>query len=191
MRATRAALLLGALVWSGVAFADERSYEASFAYFGETYTHPGARLGLSTAFVEKGAHRFSGGLGLGGYYHARNSTSLFTALELGYRCTSGFGLYVELTAFAGYLHSFVDGAIYELRDGALQKAANVGRPFFMPGGSLGLGFDFKRVRGRFPVAVFLKQFAFGQYPLDHQWVPNIGVEMGIALSFPFRKEALP
>ena len=110
----------------------------SLAYFGETITHPGLKVGISFPLYEWEKHktlrngreklldkRIDLSPQLGFYYHQDYQTGLFVLPELSYIRQNAKGNYTALGVGAGYLHTRVprvydfdpSGEIEQIRSG--------------------------------------------------------------------------
>ncbi|WNG33113.1 hypothetical protein F0U61_05400 [Archangium violaceum] len=181
VRLALAAVISAAAFFSSPARAEESPTRLplTVAYFGETLVHPGLTVGTELSLVrgDVGAVVLTGNLG--GYVHPRNHVGLFASAEMGGRLTAPFGLYGELLVGAGYLHSFLQGPVYEVsRDGSVLPAADAGRPAVMPTASLGLGWDLQR-NGVAPLALFTRLTLFGQFPFNQRLLPHAAVQLGV------------
>lgn len=166
-----------------------RAVELGIAYYGETITHPGVKLGVGLPIAEGGWHLAYGAFNLGAFHHERNSDSVFANAELGYQLTFPIGLLVDVAIGAGYLHTFAAGPVYAVEGGAVRRVANLGQPLFMPSVSLGLGWRFVNGPGGGPLEVTVKPFFFTEYPRDHLLIGTVGLEVGLAWTLPARAGA--
>ncbi|WNG29904.1 hypothetical protein F0U62_42265 [Cystobacter fuscus] len=181
VRLALAAVISAAALLSSLARADESPTRLplTVAYFGETLVHPGLTVGTELSLVRGGSGAIILTGNLGGYVHPRNHVGLFASAEVGGRLTASFGLYGELLAGAGYLHTFLQGPAYVVSpDGAVQPAADTGRPSLLPTASLGLGWDLQR-NGVAPLALFTRVTLFGQFPFNHRLLPHAAVQLGV------------
>jgi hypothetical protein len=98
---------------------------------------------------------------------------LFLSAALGYRLTFFSMFYLEALLGAGYLHTFVDGAVYR-EDG--QVAAYHGSPAVMPRIALGSGLRLGNLEP------FLRIETFGQYPYNNALLPHAALAAGCSFS---------
>lgn len=161
-----------------------QALDLSAAYYGDTITHPGLKLGAGVPLLERGQHLIFGAANLGYFHHERNSENLFANAEAAYRFTFSFGLYLDLALGAGYMHTFADGPIYTVEDGAVRRAANTGHPLFMPSAGLGVGYLLGPGPKGGPLTIYIESSFFGQYPRDHLFVGRLALEVGLAWTLP-------
>ncbi len=134
------------------------------AYLGEEFFHPGGQLGLEYVVARHTWLSLVAGANLGGFVHYRYVTGLYLDAALGARATTASGFVVELLGDVGSLHLFPDGPVYQVPSagGAPVQVANLGRPAFRFGGTLGLGADLARTKLEWPLSLTLRLGAFGE-----------------------------
>lgn len=155
----------------------------TLAYLGQTVTHPGAQASVQYRLLGSGRpHQLFARGNLGGYLHPRSHVGLLTGLELGYRATASFGLSGEISAGAGYQHTFLAAPIYEIgADDAVSETHHAGRASFAPSLSLGVGWDLGS-RGGPPLALMLRPHVWWQIPYVQTTVVRFGVLLGLTYS---------
>ncbi len=166
-----------------------RKLPLTVCYFGETITHPGLSVGTELSLNGNAVHNLFVTANIGSYLHVRNHAALFINTEFGYRITARSGYYFEVLAGAGYMHTWLDGTVYEIGDdGLVYEIADPGRPAFMPSVTVGLfGWDFsKKNLGNF--RTFIRLQAFGQYPYNTVMLPHLALQAGVTYYFPTRQE---
>jgi hypothetical protein len=153
----------------------------SLAYFGETLSHPGAIVGTELGLASDDRHALLVTLNVGSYLHLKNHVGVFASSELAYRLTLPVGLVLEAMIGLGYLHTFLQGALYAAdATGAVHAVTDVGRPAFMPTASLGVGLDLAQKQGP-PLTAFVRLTGFGQYPFNERMLPHAAVQVGVRL----------
>jgi hypothetical protein len=142
----------------------ERRLGLTAAYLGEEVVHPGGQLGVEYTLGHLAWLSFLAGANLGGFVHPRYVVGLYLDAELGVRATTSGGFLVDVLGDVGYLHLFPDGTVYEVPSpgAAPVVVANLGRPAFRFGGTLGLGADLSRTGWRLPLSIVLRLGAFGE-----------------------------
>jgi len=150
---------------------DRRSLRLDTGYFGELGTHLGAALAAS--WQPSGAEVSGPVLGarVAGYRHAGNHFGARAELHAGYRLQLPWSVALELVAGAGYLHTVVDGPLYDAA--TLQPVTDLGRPSFSPSAALGIWWG----------PGFLRGGVFGQYPFNGRMLLHPAVELGLSFSF--------
>jgi hypothetical protein len=133
-------------------------------YLGEQLFHPGGQLGVEYTLGRFSALSLVATGNLGGFVHYRYATGLYADAGVGARVTAHSGFLVELLGDIGYLHLIPNGAVYKVPDqgGAPQQIANLGRPAFRFGGTLGLGVDLSHTPLKVPLALTLRLGVFGE-----------------------------
>lgn len=143
--------------------------------------HPGVAVGVDYRVLGnlRGALLAAGNVVT--YVHTRNNVGLMIYPELGGRLRLGRKRRANLEAFAGlgYLHTFLDGVVYEVDDaGNVRRAANRGRPALMPTGSLGFSFATRWVMPFFRIQTL------GQYPFNDHMLLHAAVALGVRVWIP-------
>jgi hypothetical protein len=153
------------LLTAVTALASASPWRLDASYLGELGTHPGAAAALDWQPSPSGP--VVGAL-LGGYRHPGNSFGARAELHAGYRLQLPWDFALELVAGAGYLHTVVDGTLYDAT--TLEPVTDFGRPSFSP--SLALGAWWR--------SGFLRAGAFGQYPFNGRVLVHPTVELGFS-----------
>ncbi len=159
--------------------------EFALSWFGDTFTHPGARAGAHVALFERGAHRVMAGLDLGFYSHAGYHTGVLADVTAGYRFTFRSGLFADLRVGAGYLRTFLAGDTFTRgADGTFARAPLAGSNAFAPVQSLMLGWDLAhRDARRAPLSLFAGVTVFEQLPFNGGWTAHVAGQAGLAWRF--------
>jgi hypothetical protein len=147
--------------------------------------HPGFSLGTEYAYAEGRRGRLFQGLAAGYYYNKFNAKALFLQTSAGYRYTLGLGLFGDVAAGLGYLHSFHPRPIYGLNaQGEFERATDAGKGALMVLAAVGIGYDFRRKIG-WPVSVFLRYQPYIQTPynLESSVAPQMMFHFGIRVKF--------
>ncbi len=160
----------------------ERRFAISIAYFGETLTHPGVSIGGGYTLLSRAWFSLHTGPTMGYYLHIRNHHALFGAVNLGLRATTTKGFFGELGGGVGYLHTWLAGAVYELKGDRFVEVRQSGRPHLMVHGDVGFGWDYLP-RRHIPVSWFFKIGCFGEYPYNTFMMPHFFVRIGVAYRF--------
>jgi hypothetical protein len=109
------------------------------AYFGETLTHYGFRVARDQ-HLSKTIYL---GASFSAYRHPGNHLGALLAPEIGWRYSGKRGLFLQSALSAGLYRSFYEGATYTPRaEGGFKKIPLAGQWGFMPGFSVGAGYDF-------------------------------------------------
>jgi hypothetical protein len=136
--------------------------------------HPGVSAGMEFAYNRSELNRWFQTAKLGLLYHQYSQTALQLYSEGGYRRAIWRGTSAEMRLGAGYLHSFTDVEIFELDpDGTYARVSRFGRPQFMAGAALGLGYTFQKAAH--PWRLQLDYQFYLQMPFVNQYVPMLPV----------------
>jgi hypothetical protein len=126
--------------------------------------HPGFSLGTEYTYKEGRFGKFYQGLNFGYFYHEIIAKGFFIQTTGGYRHTTGFGLFGDLSIGLGYLVYFHPGEVFKLNDqGEYETAKSPGKSALMLSFSIGLGYDFSR-KTRLPLSIFIRYQPFAQTP---------------------------
>jgi hypothetical protein len=196
MRTTLHALpLMLSLGLSGAALADSpapglessdvlpapTSLPLTVSYFGETLARPGLRLATELTVARLGEHRLFVEPALGGYFHRAHSLGLFAESLIGYRHAFGPRFRMEALVGVGYLHTFVDGTMYEARGTSTPSAVtNLGRPSVMPSAAVSFRWNLGREANTSP-SLFVRPRVFWQAPYNQGSLMHAAVEAGFTL----------
>ncbi len=143
--------------------------------------HPGFSLGTEYAWKDGSWTRLFQGFHAGYFYNEFSAKALFFQTEIGFRLTLPFGLFGDVGAGVGYLHSFHPRAIFRMNaDGGFAKAKDGGKSAALLSAALGIGFDFSRRLG-WPVSVFIRFQPFLQTPycVEESILPQSFVHFGV------------
>src|SRR5262245_47807677 len=124
------------LVATAFALSSPPPWRLDAGYLGELGTHPGAAVAATWQPSGAGASGPVVGALAAGYRHPGNHFGARAELHGGYRFQFPWDLALELVAGAGYLHTVVDGALYDAA--TLEPVTDFGRPSFSPSAALGL-----------------------------------------------------
>jgi len=174
------------LLQASVALAGEPpkpSAALSVSYYGEALSHPGVAVSFDLGLVETPAFQLSFSPELANYSHPRNHSALILTPRLGARLISPEGFFGELLVGAGWMETWVGGAVYERgENGAIQQRTMTGRARFAVTGSLGLGADFRRINDA-PVTWFLRLVVLGETPVNTRFLMHVAVQSGVQFHF--------
>ncbi len=196
MRTTLHALpLMLSLGFSGAALADSptpglqssdilpapTSRPLTVSYFGETLARPGLRLATELTVARLGEHRLFVEPALGGYFHRAHSLGLFAESLIGYRHAFGPRFRMEALVGLGYLHTFVDGTVYEAGSTSTpSEVMNLGRPSVMPSAAVSFRWNLSGA-GSAPASLFVRPRVFWQAPYNQGSLMHPAVEVGFTL----------
>ena len=89
----------------------------------------------------------------------------------------------EFLLGVGYLHSFLQGDTYEVKDdGSVKQVFLAGRSSLMASLSCGMGYDFDYYYHKH-ISLFLKPGFFVQYPFNTAIAARTTIELGIFYNF--------
>ena len=143
--------------------------------------HPGFSLGTEYAWKVARLGRLFQGFHAGYFYNEFTAQAVFLQTEIGFRLTLRFGLFADVEAGIGYLHSFHPREIFRLNDeGEFVKAKDGGKSAALFSAGLGIGIDFSRKLG-WPVSVFIRYQPFIQtpYTAEESILPQSFVHFGV------------
>jgi len=136
--------------------------------------HPGISGGIEFAHNRSEINRWFQTAKLGILYHQYSQTAVQLYSEVGYRRSVWRGLSAEFRIGAGYLHSFTDVPIFRLNsEGTYEQVSKFGRPQFMTGAALGLGYTFHKASH--PWRLQLDYQFYVQMPFINEYVPLLPV----------------
>jgi len=168
-----------ALVLSAAPAEPPRALTVSGGYLGEFVTQPGIFASFEWPLVLHGGHVLFTDGRVGVIHHPAHSNGISARAELGYRYTASFGLYGEALAGLGAYHSFLDGAVYVVNGSGVTFDGDTGRPTFLAGMSLGVGWQFPR-RFKWPDRVFLRADGWLRAPVNGMWLPGVALSLGLS-----------
>ncbi len=122
------------------------SHNISWPFQILTPAHPLVKLGIEFPLCRTSFGYVPCRFNAGGFINKDfDLHGLFLNVESGFRAESNLGLFAELTASVGYLHTFEGRQTY-FRDeeGRWREATDWGRPNFLGGFGLGLGYGLER-----------------------------------------------
>ena len=144
-------------------------------YLGETVLYPGAGLGVDLTLFQKRGHNLLGRVEFGGFVHPRSYRALYGGANFGYEYQFSFGLGLRAEAGLSYLHTYLDGTVYEFKKESPVVIRDSGHPAFMP--RMRLGFSWEWLD---QYSVFLRLGAFGQYPFNSYMLIKPEVQVGFS-----------
>jgi hypothetical protein len=157
------------------------SLPLTVSYFGETLARPGLRLATELTLARLGEHRLFVEPALGGYFHRAHSLGLFAESLMGYRHAFGPRFRMEALVGLGYLHTFVDGTVYEARGTSTPSpVTNLGRPSVMPSAAVSFRWNLAREASA-PPSLFVRPRVFWQAPYHQGSLMHAAVEVGLTL----------
>lgn len=168
--------------------------ELKLSYFGETFTHYGAKGAYSTHIRswEKVNRKdrevvrsliFSPGLAV--YRHPQNHVGIIVMPELGYKRQNSKGAFFDTGISLGLFRSFLEGKTYEVtNEGMLKQVHLAGRTAFMPSVFLGFGKDLSISRS-VPISWFVRFHVLKQIPYNHSSLTRIALEAGVSRPLTF------
>ena len=151
---------------------------ASFAAVWNQPIHPGVSVGYE--FPWKEGSKFFQRFRFGGFYHQFVQVGLQFYTETGFRPTFGQKFYAEVALGAGYLHTISTNEQAVLKNGKYEISNGVGKPHFMFGPDLSLGYILSNNKSLFLgyQVWFEAPFVPGYVPL----LPNGAVHLGVKLN---------
>jgi hypothetical protein len=174
--------------WGAVA----QAQQLRFAYFGETVTHYGLKVGYEQPLrvrlrPSSVRHEWLLVPGLAAYRHPHNHVGVIASPELAYRRTGRRGGLVEWAVSPSYFRYFLDGRTYEVgSDGTFHRVPLAGRSAFLPTVSFSIGRDYS-VRRQVPISWYARLNLMQQRPYNASRLLRFGVEAGIIK--PLRKRS--
>jgi hypothetical protein len=147
--------------------------------------HPGFSAGTEFRYNSSPVNQWFQTARLGLFYHQFTQTALQLYSEAGYRRVIWKGIGAELRMGGGYLHSFPDLEVFEMKKGAYEKKRQLGRPQAMAGAALGISYTLPSENAR----LFVDYQFFMQMPFVKSYVPllpNTALHLGAAVPF-FKK----
>lgn len=187
----------------------QNKWEATVSYFGEMGLHPGAKVGLNYAYVQKkkikdktkrNGKKLNKGVqhqlllmgNIGGYHHAKYLTNLFVSVESGYRFSVSRKkenrrrkvFFAESTIGIGYLRYFHYGTTFETKGDGFTKKELGGGNSFMPTSSLGFGMNIPNQK-ELPIYWFVKPTFFMEIPQTSFPVMHLAIDLGVRMELGF------
>ncbi|MCA0236536.1 MAG: hypothetical protein LCH81_09145 [Bacteroidetes bacterium] len=145
--------------------------------------HPGITLGAEFRYNHHPRNQWLQTAKLGFSYHQYAQSVVQLYSEFGYRRDIWKGIGAELRIGAGYLHAFPATEIFKFKDGQYVKKTKLGRPQFMGGAALALGYQ---LPGNFWVKrIYVEDQFYLQMPFVKNYVPllpNSVLHVGVGIS---------
>jgi hypothetical protein len=136
--------------------------------------HPGVSAGIEFAHNRSTVNRWFQTARLGLLHHQYSQTAVQLYSEGGFRRSVWRGLSAEVRVGLGYLHSFTDVPIFKLKsEGTYKRVSKFGRPQFMTGGALGMGYTFHKSAHPWRLQVDYQFYV--QTPFINEYVPLLPV----------------
>lgn len=160
------------------------------AYFGETLTHPGFKVGVQYPLkswektkikkggIENGIQKsivLSPSLGI--FYHKNYQTGLFILPELGYTRKNKKGNFLTYALGAGYMRTFVPN-VYDLNPNGEVIKKHKNYNYFIANYSIAFGKDLS-VKKKIPMGIYLKPQLMYATPNYSKGIPYFAFEMGV------------
>lgn len=119
-----------------------------------------------------------------GFYKRKDyHTGFLVWSQIGYKVIRPAGLYLEVTAGPGYLHTFYNAPVYvQEADGSFTEKGVDGDAHVIVGGELALGWDFYR-NSNLPIGAFASGGLYGRYPHNSDWVRHKFLKFGLLYTF--------
>jgi hypothetical protein len=146
-------------------------------------THPGISVELSLYPWCKGKRQIGLCTELGYSYHPRSHHAPFISLALRYRRYTQIHVVFLASAGVGYMHSFLDGPVYEIKEGAVCRKSHYGYPECMPQVGFGLGYPVS-VKDIHTVVPQIHCVVFGRYPYNSYLLPSAALKAGLEYGIP-------
>lgn len=161
----------------------------SIAYFGETITHPGLKVGLNFPVYSwekiktkrNGAEKhlqksFDVQPSVGFYYHQDYQTGLFVLPQVAYTRKNAQGAYTSFGLGAGYMRTFIP-RVYALENDGVEKVGG-GYHYLLSNYFITLGKDLS-VTSKLPVELFCQPQALYATPNTKPGIWYFALEMGV------------
>lgn len=163
-----------------------RAQQLRVAYFGETLTHYGAKVGYEMPLLTQPdhtvRHELFASLNLTVYRHPKNHIGLIVSPELTYRRTGRRGGFYELALSPAYFRYFLEGTTYRVAAGdRFEKVSMAGGNAFLPTVSLGFGKNLA-IRRDIPLSWYARLNLMQQRPYNTSRLTRFGIEVGILKS---------
>lgn len=167
------------------ATAQQRPFNWKAAYYGETATHYGLKIGGEWQLAERTltrkpvSKRWLAGAALAAYRHPHHHIGVLVSPEITWLRTGRRGGTFEWGASPAVMRYFLQGKTYTpTADGRLERVRGAGRWVFLPTLAIGLGHDY-RVRRDWPVAWYIRLNLMAQIPYNASWLPRFALEAGV------------
>lgn len=164
----------------------------SMAYFGETITHPGLKVGLSFSLYEWEKHkmlhngrekvltkRIDLSPQLGFYYHQHYQTGLFALPELSYIRQNAKGNYTAFGIGAGYMHTRVP-RVYDFDTSGEIEQIGAGYHYFISNYFVTFGKDLSVQKG-IPLSIYAKPQLVHTLPNAGRGIWYFALELGLSV----------
>jgi hypothetical protein len=126
--------------------------------------YPGGVAGTEYVYKENKRSRLFQTLNLGFFLNKTTGSAVFLASDFGYRYTTKFGVFADVSLGLGYLHAFYPRKIYRQNEqNEYVKVHDIGKPVVMVSTSFSLGYDCSK-KTSLPLSPFIKYQWFAQYP---------------------------
>lgn len=127
--------------------------------------HPAVAVGTEITHWRNDPHHVFSPVKLGFFYNKYSTHGLYLTGGIGYRYLFNFGLFADVGAELGYLHTVRPIKKLKFKDGVYKKQTEFGKPSLMMTSFLSVGYDFNPVF-QWRWAVFLRYMPFGQTPYN-------------------------
>ena len=164
----------------------------SLAYFGETITHPGLKVGVSFPLYQWEKHktlrngreklldkRIDLSPQLGFYYHQDYQTGLFVLPELSYIRQNAKGNYTALGIGAGYMHTRVP-RVYDFDTSGEIEQIGAGYHYFISNYFATFGKDLSVNKG-IPLSIYAKPQLMHALPNAGKGIWYFALELGFSV----------
>lgn len=154
------------------------------AYAGEMITHPGAAIGATRVLAISDTwsgfrHSLVLTPEIGAYDHPRNHIGAFFDVTIGWRLSHTAGATFAVAMGAGYLHTWLDGPVYQVDDSGVRRIHDFGRAHLLLTLPLEFGWRLSWARDRW-LSPFLRLSPLVRYPYNGTFLPQGILELGIA-----------
>lgn len=151
-----------------------RNYPITISYLNEAMgisnvgSHPGYKIGTYHTYLNQGHHKLMQSLDVGYYFHAYFQHGLYLCSAFNYRYTTNFGLFTSSGLGIGYMHTWMDGDVYEKgKDGYFTTKTDYGHAHLLPSLSFDIGYDFNKI-DFMPLALSLEYEILVETPFSEQ-----------------------
>ena len=157
-------------------------FQISLSYFGETATHSGIRVGITTPIQQStfgDENQKNRAWVIGGYLtyykHPRNHKALMLTGSVGRQRISKNGFQTEINMETGYMLSILDGETFEWNGSEIVESSNNSSSHFVFGFNGGLGWNFAK-NTDLPLSFMINPHLYIQTPYNTFLVPRVALE---------------
>lgn len=162
-------------------------HQIKAAYFGETITHYGFKVGYDKSLRSREHNKTSGahikkeilwGGSLAAFRHPHQLAGLIASPEITWRRTGKRGGLIDVAFAPAYFRYFYEGKTYEYTGTAFRKIPLAGRSAFLPTLSIGGGRDLS-VKKQISFMWYYRVNVMRQYPYNASSLMRFALETGV------------